>query len=128
MVFDIPDEIDEFLTLMFLAIFVLSFMLNTHVCGRAVIDFYNESFDVSPKVIQNDPLSSYSLDNSFSYYIQQSSNQYLKNTKVSFWSMIVIYWGIIPILCFYYAFFRFKSTMWKDLNTLTSSNLNRGVM
>jgi hypothetical protein len=143
MAFGVPKQIDNFLTLGYLSLFLVSFMINTSMCGSAVVNFYNVTYHISPDLLsQNSSTSSFALNvsnpsmafgsnvqNQFNYYISSSAQSYSTSSHKAFYLGLFIYWFLIPALCFYYAFFVFKKSMWekKSLNTSIDTNINRGV-
>lgn len=105
-VFKLPDEIDEILTIQFLIIFVIGFMINVLANGNATLVFFHDEYGVSPG------------DDSFyqdykTEMISQYASTTLSNIHYSFWVSHFLYWILSPLVNFYYAFFRFRKLSWE---------------
>lgn len=114
MVFKVPKELDEFLTLGFLILFVLSFMLNVYRSSEITLEYYDYCFDIVPeKEFKIDTVRGLTIED----YMKEYANISLRNSKYAMNVMILLYWVCIPILCFYYSMFKFKKEMWKEEKT-----------
>lgn len=101
MVFNIPRELDEFLTLGFLFLFLISYGYNMATSGNATLVFLKNEYAVQP---EENPL----MDS----WIQEYANNKLSQSIRAYYLTQGLYWLGIPILCFYYSIFKFKPDMW----------------
>lgn len=109
MIFNIPREVDEFLTLGFLSLFVISFLINTFIGANLNIEIAEVCYHITPanNSFEISPLQDYDA-----YMTQQYTENFKKSSSRAYWSSLILYFGFIPILCFYYAFFKFKKDIW----------------
>lgn len=113
MVFNIPKEVDEFLTLGFLMLFVIAYMVNLSTAGQLEIQFVRNEFGIE---IVN---QSYEIDyfsNPQQYMLNKFAENGFAKSERAWWVAMLIYWLGIPLLCYYFAIFRFKKGMWGDHN------------
>lgn len=104
-VFNVPDEIDEWLTLQFIIFFVIGFLFNVYANGNATLVFFDDYYNI-------DPYSDISYNRSLTeqeYYIREYASNTLVSTQRSFWIVHFLYWILSPLINFYYGFFRFKN-------------------
>lgn len=121
--FNVPEEVDEFLTLGFLILFVISFMLNTYQSSEIVLDFAEYCYQVVPdETYEIDYLRGPNLEG----YMTEYANLSLRNSKYAFGVLNFLYWFCIPYLCFFYAIYRFKPEMYENnRKVLKESNIEQ---
>lgn len=124
MVFDIPPQVDEFLTNGFLLLFIISFLINTYMFSEISLDYIKECHHVVP----NYNMTKYDrFTNNFEYNLQQITNSAQKKSSFAFYSKLILYWIVIPFVCFYYSF-KFNKSMWPTKHLNSSHTLkNYGV-
>lgn len=111
-IFGIPPEVDEFFNLAFLIIFCLSVTLNSNYCGGGALKVFEENFNVKPDFTVDEGSLYIMPQEQFNYLVQMETNRYFKTSQKGFWFGMVLYWFAVPLLCYYYAIFRFKKGMW----------------
>jgi hypothetical protein len=117
MTFNIPKPIDEFFVCVFMLFFLIGFMCNVYSNGQATLLFIHSYYDMKPNnssSISIKILNTTIESNKEFKAIQDFTNKtYFNNNFVNYLALI-FYWLISPLICFYFAIFRFNKNMWLD--------------
>jgi hypothetical protein len=111
MTFNIPKEIDEFFYVQFVCFFLIGFMMNVYSNGQATLIFVEDYYQINP-LIDNQNNSYFEnnfMQNQKEDMIQKYTNQTYFNSNLARNLSLILYWLISPLICFYFAIFRFRN-------------------
>lgn len=106
MVFNVPQVWDEFITIQFLLLFVLGFCVNVYGSGSANLVLIKDVYDVSP-------YQDFDFPTDRQIYVRSFAENIYSQSRIAFWISMLIYWVLIPSICFYYGIFKFRK-VFKD--------------
>lgn len=110
MPFDLPKDIDDFYATLMIILFLIGYCINVYAGGNATLIFIEDKYNLNP--------DSQILDlNSNEYYIQKYASNTLSNNRLVFHTSMFLFWILMPLVCFYYGYFRFKHELRKPLFT-----------
>jgi len=111
MTFNIPKEIDEFFYIQFVLFFLIGFMCNVYSNGQATLIFVEDYYQINPLITDNQNLSSQYefMQSQKQEVIQKYTNQTYFNSKLARNLTLLLYWLISPLICFYFALFKFRN-------------------
>lgn len=101
MAFDVPKDVDNFFTLLFMIAVLLSIGYNVYTGGNATLVFLENEYSVVPN---DDPI----IDS----WIQEYANNTIDKHKRVYWLSFFLYYLGVPLICFYYGYFKFRPEMW----------------
>ena len=110
-VFNLPKTHDDFFTLQFMIFFLISFFLNAFSNGQATIIFLEDEYSVG---IGHD----LEVLDQKTAMLEKYSKDLFDANSVYWWVVFSLYFGVSPLINFYYGFFIFRKGQWKDLKSL----------
>jgi hypothetical protein len=112
-VFNIPKDVDSWLTIQYLILFLMAFAINTDANGRATLIYLEAEYHISP----DSPNFYYTND----YKMLQKYSQDVELRNKWVWNIcLILYFIISPTINFYFGFFVFK----KGYREITQQSLN----
>jgi ABC-type transport system involved in multi-copper enzyme maturation permease subunit len=118
-IFGIPKNREEFLTLCFLIVIACSFLVNVYSNGKATLIFIKNEYDIKPDSLNYNLTPEYQTIQKYANLTQFTDN------RINIAILILIF-IILPGICFYYAFFVFKKSDW-DINVNSEKDILQNI-
>ena len=112
-VFNLPKTHDNFFTLQFLLIFLIGFGVNVYSNGQATLMFFEDEYGINPDLSPELQEELYLLSDEYRIMQEYSTDVFNRNSLVNY-LVLIFYFGVSPLINFYFGFFVFRRGQWKE--------------